>query len=159
MHRVTLILVLTMTVLFGCERTDFQKGRDAFQRGDYATALKEWTPIAEQGNADAQFNLGFMYLKGQGAPQNFETAIKWLTLAVEQGHAYAQGALGFMYLEGQGVPQNYVYAHMWLNLSASIGEELAKHNRDIVAKKMTPSQIEEAQKLAQEWVSKNYKGS
>jgi hypothetical protein len=63
-----------------------------------------------------------------------------------------------MYRGGLGVPQDYVRAHMWFNLSASTGEEVAIENRDTAAKKMTPSQIEQAQKLARECAEKNYKG-
>ena len=92
-----------MTVLLGSSgvswSADFQKGRDAAERGDYATALKEWTPPAEQGNATAQFNLGLMYRRGDGVPRDHKTAVKWYTLAAEQGHADAEAMLGVMYLE------------------------------------------------------------
>ena len=63
-----------------------------------------------------------------------------------------------MYYNGQGVPQDYVRAHMWYNLSASTDAEDAIKNRDTAANKMTPSQIEKAQKLSRECVAKNYKG-
>jgi uncharacterized protein len=127
---------------------------------DYKTAVKWYTLAAEQGYASAQNNLGLMYKNGQGVPQDYKTAVKWYTLAAEQGDAFdfAQFNLGVMYKNGQGVPQDYVRAHMWLNLAASTGDEDSIENRDIVAKKMTPSQIEEAQKLARECVAKNYKG-
>ncbi len=69
---------------------DFQKGLKAYQQGDYATALKEWKPLAEQGHADAQVNLGVMYLEGQNVPRDYKTAIKWLTLAAEQKHIESQ---------------------------------------------------------------------
>ena len=137
---------------------DFQKGLDAAERGDYATALKEWTPLAEQGNAIAQFNLGVMYDEGTGVPQDYNTAVKWVTLAAEQGNADAQYNLGLMYGNRGGVPQDYVRAHMWFNLSASQGGEDATQSRDIVEKRMTPADISAAQKLARECVKKNYKG-
>ena len=70
----------------------------------------------------------------------------------------AQYNLGVMYENGQGVPLDYVRAHMWYNIAASKGVGNAKKNRDIVVKKMTPEQIEKAQKLAQECAAKNYKG-
>ena len=75
---------------------DFQKGLTAAQRGDYATALREWKPLAEQGNADAQYNLGVMYAQGKGIPQNHKTAVKWYRLAAKQGDAFAQYNLGNM---------------------------------------------------------------
>ena len=56
---------------------------------DYATALREFEPLAKQGHARAQTNLGWMYDKGLGVPQNYETAVKWYTLAAEQGYAPA----------------------------------------------------------------------
>ena len=89
-------------------------------------------PIAEQGNAKAQKNLGFMYANGRGVPQDDKEAVKWYLLAAEQGHASAQNNVGFMYGNGTGVPQDNVYAHMWLNIAASKGNETAKTNRDIL---------------------------
>jgi TPR repeat protein len=85
---------------------DYQKGLTAYESGDYATALREWTPLAKQGNADAQFDLGVMYELGQGVPQDGKTAVKWYRLAAEQGLADAQFNLGVMYAEGRGVPQD-----------------------------------------------------
>ncbi len=131
----------------------------ADQRGDYATALREWRPLAEQGNAEAQFNLGNMYRKGLGVPQDYAEAVNWFRKAAEQGHAKAQLFLGNMYFFGQGVSKDYVQAYMWFNLAASRhppGEvrDTAVKNRDIVAKKMTPAQKAEAKKLAREWKPK-----
>ena len=94
MKRFTAILCLTLAVLLASTgmsvSQDFEKGGDAFERGDYATALREWTPLAEQGDADAQYNLGLMYDQGWGVSQDYRTAVKWYTLAAEQGDAYAQ---------------------------------------------------------------------
>ena len=132
---------------------------DAYESGNYTTALREWEPLAKNGNSSSQFNLGQMYRRGQGVPENDKTAVKWFTLAAEQGNASAQTNQGVMYDEGQGVVQDYVRAHMWYNIAASSGKsENASENRDIVAKLMTPSQIETAQRLAQECEKKIYKG-
>ena len=73
---------------------DFEKGWHAYDKGDYATALQEWKPLAEQGHARAQFALGNAYYLGRGVPQNHEEGVKWLRLAAEQGHADAQYNLG-----------------------------------------------------------------
>ncbi len=123
---------------------------------DDAEAVKWYRKAAEQGNAGAQNNLGFMYRKGQGMPQDDAEAVGWWRKAAEQGHATAQYNLGSMYYSGRGVPQDYAQAHMWYDLAASRfppGEarDMAVNNRDIVAKKMTPAQISEAQKLARKW--------
>ena len=162
MRKLTAILCLTLAVLLGSagvsESADLQKGWDAYKNKDYATALREWEPLAEQGNAVAQYNLGSMYGTGQGVPKDHKTAVRWFKLAAEQGDANAQGNLGLMYLLGQGVPQDNVYAHMWGNLAASNGNEIGGAMSDVIAKHMTPTQLEKAKDLARECVRKKYKG-
>ena len=110
---------------------------------------------AEQGDATAQFNLGVMYAKGEGVPQDDAEAVQWYRLAAEQGHAEAQGTLGAMYMNGQGVPQDDETAHVWLNVAASrsTGEQRDKYveARDAVAERMTRGQLAEAQRRAREW--------
>ncbi len=134
----------------------FNEGVDAYIRGDYATALREWRPLAEQGYASAQNNLGLIHEKGQGVPQDYAKAVRWYRKAAEQEYAKAQFNLGFMYGNGLGVPQDYAQAHMWYNLAASKfrpgkDRDRAVKNRDFVAKMLTPAQISEAQRLAREW--------
>jgi TPR repeat protein len=107
---------------------DFDKGFDAAQKGDYATAVREWTPLAEQGDAFAQHNLGLMYANGEGIPQDYQTAFKWFSLAAEQGYAGAQNNLGWMYRSGHGVPHDYQTAAKWYSLAAEQGNALAQHN-------------------------------
>ena len=198
MKNLTATICLTIAVLLGSAgvswSADLQKGVTAYQNGNYATALREWTPLAEQGSAKAQFALGLMYANGQGVLQEHKTAVKWWKFSANQGYAVAQFNLGYMYDEGKGVPQDYktavkwyrlaaeqgnvpaqlnlgimydegrggiqdnVYAHMWYNLAAISGDKDAVTNRDIVAKRMTPSQLEKAQDLARECVRKKYKG-
>ncbi len=156
MKRVAAFAVL-LVVLAAPAWAGFDEGVAAHKRGDYATALRELRPLAEQGDAAAQYNLGVMYYGGYGVPQDYAEAVKWYRKAAEQGNAPAQYNLGVMYHTGQGVPQDYVQAHMWYNLvvaslPASGGaREMAAKNRDIVAKRMTPAQIAEAQRLARGW--------
>jgi TPR repeat protein len=118
MKNLTVTICLTISVLLGSAgvswSADFQKGLTAAQSGDYVTALREWTPLAKQGNADAQFNLGLLYKNGWGVPQDDKTAVKWWKLAAEQGDSGAQYNLGFMYYNGKGVPQNYRSARLRL---------------------------------------------
>ena len=132
----------------------FEEGRTAYNRGDYQTALRLWRLLADEGIATAQYNLGFMYAKGQGVDEDYAEAVKWFHEAADQGFATAQATLGLIYYEGQGVPQDYVQAHMWFNLAAGQGDEHAVWNRTVVTKLMTPAQIAEAQKLAREWKPK-----
>ena len=112
---------------------------------------------ALNGNADAQYNLGIMYASGLGVIQDYNEAVKWFRLSSSQGNAQAQEIYGLMYASGRGVTQDYVRAHMWLNISASSGYKNAEANLDIVAKKMTPTQIEKAQEMAQRCMKSNYK--
>jgi TPR repeat protein len=127
----------------------------AQNRGDYATARRLLHPLANQGVAGAQNDLGVIYYYGQDVPQDYAEAAKWFWLAADQGLAIAQNSLGQMYAAGEGVPQDYVRAHMWFNLSAAQESHLlAAEHRDSIAKRMTPAQIAEAQKLAREWQSK-----
>jgi TPR repeat protein len=132
---------------------------------DYAQAAVWYRKAADQGYAPAQFNLGNMYYDGQGVQQDYAQAVMWYRKAADQGLATPQYNLGLMYSKGQGVPQDYVQAHMWFNLAASRAvkvkqvaqaatRDLAVKARDLVAAKMTPSQIAEAQRMAREWVPK-----
>ena len=110
---ICLTLALSLGTVSTAWSADFRKGVAAYNAGDYATALREWTPLAKQGYASAQHNLGQMYRMGQGVPQDHKTAVKWWTLAAKQGLADAQFNLGLMYGTGKDVLQDYVRAHMW----------------------------------------------
>ncbi len=130
MKRILTTLCLTIALLFGSAgmswSADFQKGLAAARSGDFANALRECKPLAEQGDADAQNNLGVMYDKGIGVPQNHKTAVKWYRLAAEQGDARAQYNLGVMYDNGKGVPQDDKTAVKWWTLAAEQGHTLAQ---------------------------------
>src|SRR5438132_432724 len=130
---------------------DFKKGLTAYEAGNYTTALKAWRPLAEKGDADAQYSLGLLYAKGQGVGQSYSKAVHWYRQAAEQGDADAQISLGLLLAKGEGVPQDYVKGHVWLSLSAAQGNKDAAEARDLVAKKMSAPQIAEAQKLARAW--------
>ena len=80
--RRVIVLVLALALPAPALAADYQAGLEAFQRDDYATALKELWPLAEQGDAEAQFNLGAMYLLGHGVPQDYVQAHMWYSLAV-----------------------------------------------------------------------------
>ena len=138
------VIALTATLLGGAVYAQDDVGGVA--------ALREQ---AEAGDATAQFNLGVSYDNGQGVPQDYQEAVRWYTLAAEQGLALAQFNLGFRYANGEGVPQDDMLAHMWLNLAASklTGErrEQTVDLRDLVAERLTPAALMEAQRLAREW--------
>ena len=111
---------------------DFDKGSAAYKKKDYAAALREWRPLAEKGDADAQFIVGAMYEYGQGVPQNAAEAVKWYRLAAEQGYEVAQFIVGAMYQDGQGVPQNAAEAVKWYRLAADQGNGGAQFALDVM---------------------------
>jgi TPR repeat protein len=192
MKKILLLPVISILLFCAPAFADFAKGFDAYQNKDYATALKEWKPLAEQGDAGAQYSLGWMYDNGlgifqyykaavkwyrlaaeqgdaraqfrlggmygngQGVIQDYKAAVKWYKLAAEQGVASAQASMSWMYGNGRGVIQDYTRAHMWANIAASQGHDRGMNNRTTYEKKMTSSQIAEAQKLARECIAKNY---
>ncbi len=119
MRAILVTLFLAVGLVGPAAAGPLEDSQAAYNKGDYATALRLVRPLADQGNAAAQYNLGLMYSIGQG------------------------------------VPQDYVQAHKWLNLGALDGDKDAIKSRDIVAGKMTPAQIAEAQKLAREWMEKH----
>lgn len=121
---------------------------------DYGQAKEWFEKAAKQGHAGAQVNLGTLYLQGEGAPQSDQMALFWFRPAAEQGHALAFAKLGWMSAQGRGVLQDFIQAHKWYNLAAANGHGKAAEYRDALAKQMTPAQIAEAQKLAQEWKPK-----
>jgi TPR repeat protein len=100
---------------------DFQAGLDAYNRGDFAAALKEWQPLAQQNDANSQYNLGLLYARGQGVPQDYKQAIAWYQKAAEQGVPAAEYNLGVMYANGQGVPANAAEASKWFLKAAQQG--------------------------------------
>src|SRR5262245_59322564 len=104
----------------------FEDGLDAARRADYATVLRLWRPLAEQGDARVQSHLALMYENGRGVPKDFVAAVNWYQRAAAQGYVHAQLNLGLMYAKGQGVPQDYVSAYMWLDLVAATGDKVAE---------------------------------
>ena len=129
-------IVLAFALASPVAAQDFWAGFKAHNLGDYAAALREWRPLAEQGHAMAQNNLGYMYRLGQGVPQDLVQSHMWYSL---------------------GVPQDLVQSHMWYSLVASQGSRNATDatkSRDYLADMMTPEQLAEAQKLAREWKPK-----
>jgi hypothetical protein len=96
-----------------------------------------------------------MYAQGSGVARDDVQAVSWYRKAADQGVAQAQTNLGLMYAQGEGVTQDYVQAHMWFNIASANGDADARKNRDIVANKMSPKQLEQAQKLASDWMQQH----
>tara|TARA_R110002153_G_scaffold139279_1_gene289902 strand:- start:59 stop:661 length:603 start_codon:yes stop_codon:yes gene_type:complete len=128
LHSIILAITLLVGSVYVAAAQDYNKGLEAAQSGDFQTALHEWRPLAEQGYALAQANLGNMYDNGYGVPQDYAEAVRWYRLAAEQGNTDAQSNLGVRYLNGQGVPQDYAEAVRWYRLAAEQGHALAQTN-------------------------------
>ena len=152
MKRVILVLLVTFLMAIPVYADNFLDGVDAYNNKDYKEAIRLFRLAIDQGLAQAQNNLGSMYDSGQGVPQDYKEAIKWYRLSAEQGYAEAQYNLGVMY--GYKIPQDFALAHMWFNLCVPSGDKDCVKHRNIVEKKMSKQQIEEAQEMALKWKSK-----
>ena len=100
---------------------DLQKGLVAYNNGDYATSLAECQPLAEEGDAMAQFCVGRLYANGFGVPMDDALALQWYGLSAEQGYSEAQYNLGLMHANGWGVEMNDEEAAKWYLLAADRG--------------------------------------
>ena len=118
---------------------------------DCNETLKWFTEAAKKGHTNAQYMLGEMYYTGNDIPKNYQEASKWFTMSAEGGNATAQRNLAQMYYEGKGVIEDYVVAYKWVLLAGMNGEDVVKIKQDL-ANKMTSGQIDEAKKLAKNFV-------
>src|SRR5215831_5119086 len=110
----------------------FEEGMQAYKNGDYATAARAWLPLAQQGDARAQFLLGALYAQGHGVPQDYGAAAQWFRQAAEQGHVGAQYNLGVRYHEGRGVPRDPSKAVEWFRRAAQQGFARAQYNLGVL---------------------------
>lgn len=115
---------------------------------DYEQAVFWFHKAAKQGHDKAQYRLGWMYANGFGVGQDHQKERAWHEKAAKQGHHDAQKNLGFIYALGQGTEQDFVRATAWLNIAATHRDPLARKVKKMIAQKMTPNQISEAQKLS-----------
>ena len=131
-----LLALLFFTIILGMPQGanagPFEDGQAAWGRGDYATALSLFRPLAAQRHADAQWWLGLMYEYGKGVVQDHKEAGKWYRLAAAQGVAEARSMLGHMYDNGLGVVQDHKEAVKWYRLAADQGNENAQNNLGVM---------------------------
>jgi hypothetical protein len=132
------VLSLVFAVLWlalspeSADAQDFEKGLAAARAGDFAAAVSEWRPLAEDGHIEAQFNLGAVYEAGQGVPEDPAEAAGWYALAAGQGHARAQYNLGVMYADGRGVPRDDARAATWMRKAAEQDHAKAQYNLGVL---------------------------
>ena len=154
--QVTLILAFLITLSLPVLAQNFNMGRAAFEAGDYAAAKKILMPLANAGNADAQYNLGLMYEQGAGVAQSWAESAVWQKLAAKQGHVKSQYDLSIKHITGTGVLMDAVMGYMWANIASANGYSGASEIRDGIAKSMTAATIQEAQAMARECMNSNY---
>ena len=134
--RCGIVILALLAVLLGIPVAAAQTVDEAVaagvERGDYATAMEGFRVHAEQGNANAQEILGFMYDYGWGVPEDDAEAVKWYRKAAEQGHALAQSSLGLMYNKGEGVLKDEAEAVRWFRLAAEQGDAYAQFNLGVM---------------------------
>ena len=117
----------------------------------YAAIMHQSLPLAEQGDANAQYTLGYIYEKGQGTEQDFSEAIRWYRKAADANHLPAQAHLGMLYASGKGAPQNDVLAYFWFTQVANRGVKSASELRRKFASRMSSVQKAAARKLIADW--------
>jgi TPR repeat protein len=135
----------------------WRDGTAAFARKEYAAAMKLFRPLAEKGNALAQYKVAMMHKLGLGVPKSQKEARKWSKLAAKQGNADAQQLLGSLYYKESGEESpDILRAYMWYEMSATQGNSEAQKDLVSLAKEMTPQQIAEAREKAQKCKSSGY---
>lgn len=138
----------------GAAWAGYTEGRDAYERGDYATAFREFKALAEQGHTGAQHNLADMYATGKGVPRDETRAVRWLRKAAEHGHPDSQVSLGLRYAYGQGVPQDDVQAYAWLKIAVDQGDGRARTHLELTSSGMSPARLARAQALSRTYFEK-----
>jgi hypothetical protein len=126
--RAVILLAISALLCSNAAIAGLAEGYEALIRKDYAAAIKEYRPLAERGNAEAQYRIGRMYEFGQGYPQDKAQGIAWVRKAAAQNHADAQQELGFIYAAGDGVKQDNVQAAAWFRKAATQGDATAQYN-------------------------------
>ena len=145
-------LLLVAAVPFGTARAGLDEGLAALQRRDYAVAVKELRPLAERGNAEAQYRIGLMYEFGRGYPVDKAQGIAWFQKSAAQGHTAAQQELGVIYTTGDGVAKDDAKAVEWFRKAAAAGNPTAQYNLGLMIAKGAGVRQDYAQAL--DWFRK-----
>lgn len=156
MRRLLPALAVLLLLTTPVAAQDFDAGWAAYEKHDYATAIRTWRTLAEKGDAASQTALGSLHYMGRGVPHDHAEALRLYRLAAETGYPTAMFNLGLFYFDPHGEP-NFVKAHKWFNLAADKGMQEASWRLGRVADMMTAEQIAEAQRMAREWMEKHQK--
>lgn len=116
------LLLLLLTLQANISAADLATGLNAAARMDWATAFKEFKPLAEQGDSNARVNLGNLYMRGLGVTQSYQEALHWYQLAAQQGNRTGQGKVALIHYHGLGVEPNHAEAIKWFTQAANQGD-------------------------------------
>jgi uncharacterized protein len=154
----TAILLFAVTVNAPTAQADsLKEATTAFAKKQYAAAIKLFRPLAEKGNAIAQYKVAVMHRMGLGVPKSEKEARKWSRLAAKQGNPEAQALLGGLYYKASGEESpDTVRAYMWYEAAAAQGNAEAKKDLASLEKELTPQQVTEAREKAQKCKSSSY---
>lgn len=147
------LALVAATMFCASSIAGLDEGLAALSKRDYAAAAKELLPLAERGNAEAQYRIGRMYEYGAGFPADKAQAFGWYRKAADQGHASAQQELGAIYASGDGVAQDDAQAVAWFQKSAALGNSAAQFNLGLMIAKGTGIRRDDAQALV--WFRKS----
>lgn len=154
----TLVLAAALACSSLAAAADFQAGLDAYNKADYAVALKIWQPLAQQGDRQAQFALGSMYHGGKGVAKDPAESTKWYQLAAEQCDSRAMAIMGLKYLLGIGVAKDPAQSYKWLNLAYMYGKKEIKDQLLSLERSQPAPVIQEQRAVGAKIVSKRAKG-
>jgi TPR repeat protein len=159
------VFAITVSLLTFCINSPlwagYEKGLEALQNNDFATAHKEWKKLAEKGDAHLQSTIAVMYHTGVGVQQDYQKAFYWYKKAAEQGVTAAQANLGVMYAKGTGTTRDLVQSYAWYSVAAAalslekVGSAL--WGIDYLATKMSPAELKKAKDLTVSYEKKYLK--
>ncbi|MGY3387909.1 TPR repeat protein [Bradyrhizobium sp. USDA 3311] len=161
--RFVLAQMMALLVALAPARADaIASARSAYAHGDYQKAVRQLTPLALRGDAQAQATLGFMYENGFGAPKAYNAAVGLYIQAANAGIPFAQAMLGLMYDKGHGVRRDVVLAYKWMNIAAAQARSAQRNYflrlRNAIASKMSMNQIAQGQACALAWTPNPWSG-
>ena len=147
------LVALAALFVSGSSVAGLNEGLDALRNQDFATAAKELRPLAEKGDAEAQYRIGLMYNYGKGYPQDRKQGLAWLRKSATQGHVAAQQELGVIYVNGEGVPKDDKEAVSWFRKAADQGNPAAQYNLGLMCAKGAGLPLDNPQAIA--WFRKS----
>jgi len=151
-----LIFISCITLCLSATADELTNAHAAYEQGDFHSAHEQFTKLATQDNANAQYNLAFMYFGGEGIPQDDVKAAYWFEKAAKSAHAAAQDTLAYLYLHGRGLDTDKIQAYAWYRVAAENGIFLANNISESLKKGMNIDEVINAELLSTEYI-KEYK--